>query len=199
MSSFAPCIIRLIDEFAKLPSIGPKTAQRLAYHLLKRPAPESEALCQAVLEAKRKVRNCRVCFNYTEENPCAICADPRRDQAKICVVEQASDILPFERTAAFHGLYHVLGGALSPLDGVTHEDIRVSELLTRIKNGVTEVIVATNSSSAGEATALYLAKRLKDAGEITVTRIARGIPMGSELEFADEVTLYRALLDRVGI
>lgn len=197
MSVFAPSITRLIDEFAKLPSIGPKTAQRLAYHLLKRPSADADALCQAIAEAKRKIQNCRICFNYTENDPCAICMDPRRDRAKICVVEQASDILPFERTAAFRGLYHVLGGALSPLDGITHDDIRIAELLSRMQADITEVIIATNSSSAGEATALYLTKRIKDFRDLKVTRIARGIPMGSELEFADEVTLYRALEDRV--
>lgn len=197
MTAFAPSITRLIDEFAKLPSIGPKTAQRLAYHLLKRPAADGETLCQAITEAKRKIRTCKICFNYTEDDPCAICTDSRRDRTKICVIEQASDILPFERTAAFRGLYHVLGGALSPLDGITHEDIRIAELLSRIQAGVTEIIIATNSSSAGEATALYLTKRIKDAQNLKVSRIARGIPMGSELEFADEVTLYRALEDRV--
>lgn len=197
MRTFPEPVINLIEEFAKLPSIGKKTAQRLAFHLLRRSPEEAEALSGAILEAKKKVGNCSVCFNYAEGNRCEICGDTRRDQARICVVEQPSDIYPLEKMGFYKGLYHVLGGALSPLDGITQDDIRIRELIARLNDGVKEVIIATNSSSSGEATALYLKKVLP--ASVRMTRLARGIPMGSELEFTDEVTLYRAFEDRMEI
>ena len=195
MAGIAPSIERLVDEFAKLPSVGRKTAQRLAFHLLKRPDEEAEGLAAAVLDAKRKVRNCTICYNYCESEICAICSDVRRDKTRICVVEQPSDIYPFEKMGAYNGLYHVLGGALSPLDGIMQEDIRIKELTGRISDEIKEIIIATNSNRAGEDTSLYLTK-LMESRTVKVTRIARGIPMGSELEFTDEVTLYRAFTDR---
>jgi recombination protein RecR len=198
-NTLAPSIAKLIDEFAKFPTIGKKSAQRLAFHILKKPIEESQGLCSAIMDAKNKVTVCSVCFNYSESPLCEICADPKRDRSLICVVEQPFDIYPFEKVGLCKGLYHVLGGALSPLDGITPDRIRVRELLQRAENGVNEVILATNSSPAGEATSLYITKRLKELKPIKVTRIARGIPMGSELEFMDEVTLHQSFLDRIEV
>jgi recombination protein RecR len=196
MFSYAPPLVRLIEELSKLPTVGPKTAQRLAFHMLSMPAEDAEALAAAILEAKRRIRSCSVCANLTEADPCAICTSPKRDRTVICVVETPRDLAAMERTREFTGLYHVLQGAISPLDGIGPDDLRIAELLQRIGTGeVREVIVATNPRVEGEATALYLSKVLKPLG-VRVTRIAHGLPVGGDLEYADEVTLARALEGR---
>jgi recombination protein RecR len=189
-------VARLIDELQKLPGIGPKTAQRLTFFLLKRPAEEVQALSEALGQLKSQIVNCSVCFNVTEEDPCRICTDPARDGQSLCVVEEPNDLLAMERTGQYRGRYHVLLGALSPLDGIGPEDLRVRELLARLETQpVDEVILATNPNVEGEATAIYLAKLLKPlVGR--VTRIARGLPVGGDLEYADEVTLGKALEGR---
>ena len=189
-------ISTLIDELAKMPGIGPKTAQRLAFYILKIPGDEALALSEAIKAVKEKVRRCSICFHITEDDPCAICRDQDRDAAVICVVEEANDVLALERIGDFKGRYHVLGGALSPLDGVGPDDLHIRELLERIKDGVGEVILATNPNVEGEATALYLMKLIKPA-KIRITRVARGLPMGGDLEYADQATLSRALEDRI--
>ena len=187
---------RLIEELRKLPGVGRKTAQRLAFHLLKATKEEALALSRAIAEAKERVRLCSNCFGITEEDPCAICADRSRDRSTLCVVEEATDVFALERTADFKGLYHVLGGSLSPLDGIGPEDIRVKELVDRIgAEAVREVIIATNPNAEGEATALYVARLIKPL-DVRVTRIARGLPVGSDIDLADEVTLSRALNGR---
>ena len=186
----------LIERLVRLPGIGPKSAQRLAFHLLKVPREEAAALAEAVLELKDKVRACGQCFNISEEDRCSICQDARRDAGLLCVVEEVNDLLAIEKTREFRGLYHVLGGSLSPLDGRGPEQIRARELLQRLEGGgVREVILATNPNVEGEATALYLLRLLK-AHPVKVTRIARGLPMGGDLEYADEATLSRALEGR---
>lgn len=196
MFSYARSLARLIEELSKLPTVGPKTAQRLAFHMLSMPAADAEALASAILEAKSRIRNCSVCGNITEADPCGICSDPERDRSAICVVEDARDVAAMERTREFTGLYHVLQGAISPLDGVGPDDLRIAELLQRVAGGaVHEVIIATNPRVEGEATALYLSKVLKPVG-VRVTRIAHGLPVGGDLEYADEVTLARALEGR---
>jgi len=196
MFSYAPPLARLIEELSKLPTVGPRTAQRLAFHLLSMSAQDAEALATAILEAKSRIRNCSVCGNLTEADPCGICANAQRDQSVICVVEDPRDIAAMERTREFTGLYHVLQGAISPLDGVGPDDLRIAELLQRVAAGdVREVIVATNPRVEGEATALYLSKVLKPLS-VRVTRIAHGLPVGGDLEYADEVTLARALEGR---
>lgn len=196
MFTYAAPLARLIEELGKLPTVGPKTAQRLAFHMLSMSAQDAEALAEAILEAKRRIRHCSVCGNITEADPCALCTNPQRDQTVICVVEDARDIAAMERTREFKGLYHVLQGAISPLDGVGPDDLRIAELLRRLAgSGVREVIVATNPRVEGEATALYLSKVLKPLG-VRVTRIAHGLPVGGDLEYADEVTLARALEGR---
>lgn len=196
MFSYAPPLARLIEELSKLPTIGPKTAQRLAFHMLAMSPADAEALAAAILEAKSRIRNCSVCGNITESDPCGICTHPQRDQSVICVVEDARDIAAMERTREFRGLYHVLQGAISPLDGIGPDDLRIAELLQRVAAGeVREVIVATNPRVEGEATALYLSKVLRPLG-VRVTRIAHGLPVGGDLEYADEVTLARALEGR---
>jgi recombination protein RecR len=188
---------KLIEEFSKFPGIGKKTAQRMAFFVLKQRKEEAESLAQAVLDVKEKVRYCSVCFNITEDDPCSICKDERRDRSVICVVEEANDVAALEKTNQFKGLYHVLGGVLSPLDGVGPEDLKVKELLARLKDGtVKEVIIATNPSTEGEATAVYLSKLIKPLG-VKVTRIARGLPAGGDLEYADQTTLSNALEGRV--
>ena len=189
-------ISRLIDELAKMPGIGPKTAQRLAFYILKIPGDEALTLSEAIRAVKEKVRRCSLCFHITEENPCAICRDENRDGSVLCVVEEANDVLALEKIGDFKGRYHVLGGALSPLDGVGPDDLHIRELLERIKDGVGEVILATNPNVEGEATALYLTKLIKPA-KIRITRVARGLPMGGDLEYADQATLSRALEDRI--
>lgn len=195
----SPALKRTIDELMKLPGIGRKTAQRLAFHLLKSQPEEARALAQAIVELKDKVRFCRECFNASEEEVCGICRDPRRDRSLICVVEEANDLLAIERTSEYRGLFHVLQGRLSPLDGIGPDDIRVRELMERLgRVEVREVIVATNPNAEGEATAVYLTRLIKPLG-IRVTRIARGLPVGSDLEFSDEVTLARAIEGRLEI
>ncbi len=186
----------LIEQLVQLPGIGPKTAQRLAFHLLKVPREEAAALAEAILALKDKTRTCVRCGNLAEEELCPICQDPRRERALLCVVEEVNDLLAIEKTREFRGVYHVLGGSLSPLDGRGPEQIRAKELLVRVEGGeVREVILATNPNVEGEATALYLLRLLKSQ-PVKVTRIARGLPMGGDLEYADEATLARALEGR---
>jgi len=189
-------IARLLDALQKLPGIGPKTAQRLTFFLLKQPTAEVSALSEAITRVKSQIVHCGNCFNVTDEDPCRVCRDPARDARALCVVEEPNDLLAMERTGEFRGRYHVLLGALSPLDGIGPEDLRVRELLARLeKEPVEEVILATNPNVEGEATAIYLAKLIKPLG-IRVTRIARGLPVGGDLEYADEVTLSKALEGR---
>ena len=196
MFTYAPPLARLIEELSKLPTIGPKTAQRLAFYMLSMTPQDAEALAAAILEAKSRIRHCSVCGNITEADPCLICTNPRRNTSVICVVEDPRDVAAMERTREFSGLYHVLQGAISPLDGVGPDDLRIAELVRRVSAGeVREVIVATNPRVEGEATALYLSKVLKPLG-VRVTRIAHGLPVGGDLEYADEVTLARALEGR---
>jgi recombination protein RecR len=197
---YAGPIQRLIDELARLPGIGPKSAQRVAFHLLKVSAEEARRLSQAIAEVKAKVALCSSCFNVSDQELCEFCRDTRRDQTVLCVVQEPPDIVAIERTREFRGLYHVLQGAISPLEGIGPEDLRTAELLVRLpgNNGgpaVSEVIVATNPNIEGEATAMYLARLLEPSG-IRVTRLASGLPVGSDLEYADEVTLGRALEGR---
>ena len=194
----APPVNRLITELARLPGIGQRTAQRLAFHVLRASDEEALALADAIREVKEQVSQCEVCFNLAVGPRCRICEDERRDGALICVVEEPSDVIPIERTNEFHGRYHVLGGALSPIDGVDPEDIRVAELFTRVQGGgVREVVVATNSTTTGEATALYIAEELRErAPDVAVTRLASGLPVGADLEYADEITLGKALRGR---
>jgi recombination protein RecR len=192
----AESIEHLAEQFAQLPGIGRKTAHRLALYVLKLSRDEVVTLAKALVDVKDKVRYCSICSNITETDPCGICSNPKREQTSICVVEEPNDVLAIEKTHEFKGLYHVLGGALSPLDGVGPEDLRVKELLQRMGNSVEEVILAMNPNVEGEATTLYLSKLLKPVG-VKVTRIARGLPVGSDLEFADEATLTRALEGRI--
>jgi recombination protein RecR len=195
---FAAPVNRLVTELARLPGIGQRTAQRLAFHILRLPPEEALPLAEAIREAKESVRNCEVCFNLTVEPVCAICRDERREADLICVVEEPSDVIPIERTNEYHGRYHVLGGALSPIDGIDPEDLHVEELFARVeKNGIKEVVVATNATTTGEATALYLADTLRERSpDVAVTRLASGLPVGADLEYADEVTLGKALSGR---
>ena len=189
-------VARLVEEFHKLPGVGPKSAQRLTYHLLRIPHDDAVALAQAIIELKERTVLCSVCQNVTESDPCGICRDDARDRTAVCVVEEPLDILAVERTRGFHGLYHVLHGVISPMDGIGPEDLKVNELLTRVRSGVvTEVIMATNPNLEGEATAMYISRLLTPLG-IRVTRLARGLPMGSDLEYADDVTLSRAIENR---
>ncbi len=189
-------VARLIEELHKLPGIGPKTAQRLAYHLLKVPAEQARALAEAIVAVKEKVVLCSVCQNFTEADPCAICRDQGRDRGRICVVEKPLDIVAVERTRKYTGLYHVLHGVLSPMDGIGPEDLKIKPLLERLKGGaVGEVILATNPNLEGEATAMYLHRLIAPLG-IKVTRLARGLPFGGDLEYADEQTMARALEGR---
>ena len=196
MAYYPEPVARLIDALQRLPGVGPKTAQRLTFFLLKRPAEEVGELADALAQLKARILHCSVCFNVTEEDPCRICSDPARDARSLCIVEEPNDLLALERTGEFRGRYHVLLGALSPLDGIGPEDLKVRELLVRLEQGgVEEVILATNPSVEGEATAIYLAKLLRPLGA-RVTRIARGLPVGGDLEYADEVTLSKALEGR---
>jgi recombination protein RecR len=193
---YAEPVGRLIDELRKLPGIGVKTAQRLAFHVLSMPTDEVRKLSDALRDAKDKVRWCSVCGNITDVDPCGYCADASRDRSTICVVERPEDVIAMERTREFRGVYHVLGGAISPMEGVGPGDIRLRELLDRVKSGeVREVIIATDPNIEGEATAIYISKLLKPI-DIQVTRIAHGLPVGGDLEYADEVTLARALEGR---
>lgn len=195
---YAPPIQRLIAELSKLPGIGQRTAQRLAFHILRESDEDATALAAAIREVKEKIGTCEICFNLAEGPRCRICLDDRRDPKVICVVEEFGDIIPMERTHEFHGRYHVLGGALSPIDGVDPEDIRLAELYRRVTgDGVTEVVIATNPTTTGEATALHIADELHHvAPDVTVTRLASGLPVGGDLEYADEVTLGRAFAGR---
>jgi recombination protein RecR len=193
-----PPVNRLITELSRLPGIGQRTAQRLAFHLLRVPDEEALGLAEAIREVKETVGLCEICFNLAVGPRCRICEDARRDDAVICVVEEPSDVIPIERTNEFHGRYHVLGGALSPIDGVDPEDIKLAELFQRVGGGeVREVVVATNSTTTGEATALYIAEELRDrTPQVAVTRLASGLPVGADLEYADEITLGKALRGR---
>lgn len=188
---------KLIEEFSKFPGIGKKTAQRMAFYILKGKKEEAETLAKAILDVKEKVKYCSICFNITEEDPCVVCKDEKRDRSIICVVEEANDVVALEKTEQYDGLFHVLGGVLSPLDGVGPDDLKIKELLLRLKEKeVKEVILATNPNTEGEATAIYIAKLIKPLG-IKVTRIARGLPAGGDLEYADQVTLANAIEGRV--
>jgi recombination protein RecR len=200
-TSYAPPVQRLVTELSKLPGIGSRTAQRLAFHILRASGEDASALADAIREVKERIGLCEVCFNLTDETRCRICRDQRRDEALICVVEEPSDVIPMERTHEYHGLYHVLGGALSPIDGVDPEDLKLAELFARVSGAgaatVREVVLATNPTTTGEATALYIAEELRArAPEVKVTRLASGLPVGSDLEYADEVTLGKAFAGR---
>ncbi len=191
----SPAVDNLVAQLTRLPGIGTRTAQRLAFHILAVPSDEANALGHAIADVKERVRPCRECGNLTEEELCGVCSDTRRDRTVICVVEQPADVLSLERTHEYRGLYHDLGGALSPLDGVEPRDLRIDRLLERAGDGVVEeVVLATNPTMTGEATASYLADRLRD--RVSVTRLASGLPVGGDLEYADEVTLGRALAGR---
>ena len=196
LSAAATPVARLIDEFHKLPGIGPKSAQRLAYHILRTSADDANALAQAIVDVKEQITFCSSCQNLTEIDPCRICRSDKRDATVICVVEEPLDILAIERTRSYKGLYHVLHGVISPIDGVGPEDLKVEELLGRLQDGaVREVIMATNPNVEGDATAMYLDRKIAPLG-VRVTRLARGLAMGADLEYADEVTLTRALEGR---
>jgi recombination protein RecR len=192
---FSPAVENLVAQLTRLPGVGSRTAHRLAFHLLRVPADEALALASSIEEVKERVRFCTECGNLTEEERCEICRDERRDRALVCVVEQPADLVSLERTHEYRGLYHVLGGSLSPIDGVEPEHLRIDELMSRVeRNGIQEVVLATNPNMTGEATAAYLADRLR--GRVRVTRLASGLPVGGDLEYADEVTLGRALSGR---
>jgi recombination protein RecR len=195
---FSPPVNRLITELAKLPGIGQRTAQRLAFHVLRVPEQEAFALAAALREVKERIVLCEVCFNLAEGPRCPICLDQRRDRSVICVVEEPADVVPVERTNEYRGLYHVLGGALSPIDGVDPEDLKIAELVARVREGeVREVVIATNPTTSGEATAFYIADAVRGlGGDVAVTRLASGLPVGADLEYADEITLGRALSGR---
>ena len=217
---YAPPVQRLVSELSKLPGIGNRTAQRLAFHILRASPENAASLAGAIAEVKEKIRLCEVCFNLTDEVRCRICQDARRDRGLICVVEEPSDVIPMERTHEYHGLYHVLGGALSPIEGIDPEDLKIAELLARVTSpsptagdgeraagedgqsaqagaAVREVVLATNPTTTGEATALHIAEELRAlAPELIVTRLASGLPVGSDLEYADEVTLGKAFAGR---
>lgn len=196
MTVTARPIARVVDELSRLPGIGPKTAQRLTYHLLRAPAEQAEALAEAIMELKQNVVLCSQCFNITESSPCEICADPQRDATRICVVEEPLDVVAIERTGQYKSQYHVLHGALSPIEGIGPEELKIRELLHRLEpKAVEEVILATNPNLEGDATAMYLTRLIQPLG-ITVTRLARGLPIGGDLEYADEITLSNALAGR---
>lgn len=195
MYQFARPIARLIEDLTRLPGVGPKTAQRLAFHLLSTSRAEALSLANSIVEARDKLRHCSVCCNITDVDPCLLCASAKRDPSIICVVEEPQDVLALERTREFRGRYHVLHGAISPIEGVGPEDLRIKELLQRLTDEVQEVILATNPNVEGEATAAYLARLIKPMG-IRVTRMAHGVPVGGDLEYIDELTLSRALEGR---
>jgi recombination protein RecR len=210
VSSYAPPVQRLVTELSKLPGIGNRTAQRLAFHILRSSGEDADALAEAIVEVKEKIGLCEVCFNLTDQTRCLICTDPRRDHGLICVVEEPSDVIPMERTHEYHGVYHVLGGALSPIDGIDPEDLKIAELFARVAPAeqpageqtppVREVVLATNPTTTGETTALHIAEELHLRGgrdsHLIVTRLASGLPVGSDLEYADEVTLGKAFAGR---
>ncbi len=207
-TSYAPPVQRLVSELSKLPGIGNRTAQRLAFHILRASEEDATALAESIREVKQRIGLCEICFNLTDEPRCRICQDTRRDHGVICVVEEPSDVIPMERTHEYQGVYHVLGGALSPIEGIDPEDLKIAELLLRaapsedVVNGspverVREVVLATNPTTTGEATALHIAEQLRArTPELTVTRLASGLPVGSDLEYADEVTLGKAFAGR---
>ncbi len=201
-ASHAPPVQRLVTELSKLPGIGNRTAQRLAFHLLRASPEDANGLAEAIVEVKEKIGLCEICFNLTDEPRCRICQDQRRDHTLVCVVEEPSDVIPMERTHEYHGVYHVLGGALSPIDGVDPEDLKIAELLARVSPDgegapMHEVVLATNPTTTGEATALHIAEELRRlAPAVKVTRLASGLPVGSDLEYADEVTLGKAFAGR---
>jgi recombination protein RecR len=188
-------IQRLITELSKLPGIGGRTAQRLAFHILRAGTEDALGLADAIREVKERIGLCEICFNLAEGPRCAICSDARRDDRLICVVEEPGDVIPIERTSEYRGRYHVLGGALSPIDGVEPEDLKLTELFNRVTAEVEEIVIATNPTTTGEATALYIAEQLRDR-DVAVTRLASGLPVGADLEYADEVTLGKALSGR---
>lgn len=196
MYQFARPIARLIEELSRLPGVGPKTAQRLAFYILSTERAEAISLANAIVEARERLKYCSTCFNLTDDDPCRICASPRRDRSLICVVEEPPDVPAVERTREFRGLYHVLHGAISPMEGIGPDQLRIKELIQRIDDEVHEVIVATNPNVEGEATAAYLARLLKPLG-VRVTRMAHGVPVGGDLEYIDELTLSRALEGRL--
>jgi recombination protein RecR len=198
MTVYAPPVQRLITELSKLPGVGGRTAQRLAFHLLRSSDEDAFALADAIKEVKERIGLCEECFNLADGPRCRICADERRDPTLICVVEEPSDVISIERTHEFAGRYHVLGGALSPIDGIDPEDLKISELYSRVRDGgVREVVIATNPTTTGEATALHIAEGLRGlAPDVAVTRLASGLPVGADLEYADELTLGRALAGR---
>lgn len=195
---YAASVDRLITELSKLPGIGQRTAQRLAFHVLRVSEQDALALADAIREVKERVGLCEECFNLSEGPRCRICEDQRRDRTVICVVEEPADVIPIERTHEYRGVYHVLGGALSPIDGIDPEDLKITELVKRVTAGdVREVVIATNPTTSGEATAFYIAEALREQnGDVSVTRLASGLPMGADLEYADEVTLGKALAGR---
>ena len=195
MNYYSESINQLIEELAQLPSIGAKSAQRLAFHIINMPEERAERLSSVILSARKNVRYCKECFTLTDSEVCPICANPKRDKKTIMVVEDTRDLIAYEKTGQYEGVYHVLHGAINPTLGVTQADIRLKELMQRLQTDVDEVIIATNSSLEGEATAMYISKLLKPAG-IKVTRIASGVPVGGDLEYIDEVTLFRALQGR---
>ena len=199
-TSYSPPVQTLVTELSRLPGVGNRTAQRLAFHILRASAEDAAALAEAIREVKEKIGLCEVCFNLTDESRCRICQDSRRDHGLICVVEEPSDVIPMERTHEYHGVYHVLGGALSPIDGIDPEHLKIAELFARVATGgdeVREIVLATNPTTTGEATALHIAEELRvRAPGLTVTRLASGLPVGADLEHADELTLGRALLGR---
>lgn len=196
MPDFAEPITRLVDQLRKLPGIGQKTAQRLAFHILRHSTDDANALAAAIRDAKEKIRQCSVCNNITDNDPCLYCTGPARDRKLICVVEEPHNIFAVEKTRSFSGLYHVLGGALSPIQGIGPDQLKIKSLIERLKGGaVEEIIIATNPTAEGEATAVYLSKLIKPLG-VKVTRIAMGIPVGSDLEYADEITMLKAMEGR---
>ena len=196
MAAYARPVERLITELSKLPSIGPRSAQRIAFHIIRGKKDDAIGLAEALKEVKERIKPCSRCFNLTEAEECEICRDARRDRTAICVVEDPYDIGPLERTAEYRGLYHVLGGSLSPLDGVEPEDLRIAELVERVRNeGTKELVIATNPNTTGEATALFIAAEVNDL-PVRVTALASGLPVGGDLEYADEVTLGRAFAGR---
>tara|TARA_B100001123_G_scaffold374290_1_gene439488 strand:+ start:4217 stop:4810 length:594 start_codon:yes stop_codon:yes gene_type:complete len=197
LRSIPDSIVRLIEEFSRFPGIGRKTAQRMAFQVLKSPNDQAVQLAQSVMDMKTKIQFCSVCHGITEDDPCGICTDPKRDQSSICIVEDAADVYTFEKSNVFQGVYHVLGGVLSPLDGIGPDDLHINGLIDRAKPG-TEVVIATNPSIEGEATSLYIAKLLKGKS-VKVTRLARGLPMGGDLEYIDDATIMRAMEGRTAI
>ena len=199
MSYYAVTVEKLIDEFKKMPGVGYKSAQRLAFYVLGLPKEKAQKLADVIIEAKEKITYCSICCNLTDENPCKICTDTKRDKSIICVVENPSDVVALEKTREYRGLYHVLHGVISPMDGIKPDDIKIKELIQRLASDeVKEVIIATNPNVEGEATASYIARLLTGFG-IKVTRIAKGIPIGSDIEYADEITLLKALENRTEI